>query len=331
MKKHLVIIDGHHLMYRAYWAIPRTMKNAKGEQTNTSFGMAGMLMQILKTEQPDSVLFCFDADEETFRKAEYADYKEGRASTPDDFYSQVPRAMQLVDAFGAKSVSGQKHEADDCACAYAKEAVKKGMRVTIVSGDRDLLQIVDEDVRVAVPHKGYQEAEYMGPGEVYKKYGITPAQVPAYKGLVGDSSDNLPGVKGIGPKAAAALIQEYGSIEAIYKNLSKIKESWRKKLEEGRESAFFCERMATLVCDLNLPVPLHDLVYENISVTPIVALFQELSFSLLSRRFESFLKTDYGAAHFSGEFSVQEGATKNPKLSHSKPSKGADETQLLLL
>ena len=300
-RKHLLIVDGHHLMYRAYWAIPRTMKNRKGEQTNTVFGVASMLMMMLKTEEPDSILFCFDADEDTFRHKEYAEYKAGRAETPDDFYIQIPRTLSLIDTFGIRSVSGNGYEADDFACSYARAAEKEGWRVTVVSGDRDLLQLASDAIRIAIPHKGYQAAEYLGPGEVLKKYGVTPAQIPDYKGLVGDSSDNLPGVKGIGPKAAESLMQEYGSIRSIYEHLGDIKPGWKSKLEEGKESAFFCARMAELKSDIDLPVPLSDLAFTDIHTAPILSLFSELEFSLVTRRFLSLLETPYGRARFASD------------------------------
>ncbi len=335
MKKHLVIVDGHHLMYRAYWAIPRTMKNAKGEQTNTSFGVASMLLMILATEQPDDLLFCFDADEDTFRHKEYAEYKAGRSATPDDFYIQIPRTLSMIDSFGIKSVSGGNVEADDFACAYAKAAEKNGQRVTIISGDRDLLQLCTEHVRVAIPHKGYQAAEYLGPAEVRKKYGVTPEQIPSYKGLVGDSSDNLPGVHGIGPKAAESLLQQFGSVSNVYENLSDIKPAWREKLETGREQAFFCERMATLISDIPLPVPLNDLAFSGIDPKPIVDTFSELGFTLVMRRFLSLLEKPYGQAHFL-PLPDSSHILMSPSFSGKKPAlalrqTAVDESQLTLL
>lgn len=296
--KHLVIIDGHHLLYRAYWAIPRTMRTSKGEQVNTVFGLASMLLLIIRTEQPDRILFCFDAGNETFRHTEYAEYKRGRQETPDDFYIQIPRARSVIDAFGIRSVEDANFEADDFACSYAREAERAGDRVTIISGDRDLFQLASPTIRIAIPHKGYQAAEYLGEKEVLAKYGVTPAQIPSYKGLVGDSSDNLHGVKGIGPKAAASLIQQYGSIEEIYKHLPDIKSSWRTKLEAGKEQAFFCERMALLKCDISPLVPLTDLEFHDVPSTPITRLFSELEFSFPAKRFHSLLQTPYGQNHF---------------------------------
>lgn len=330
--KHLLIVDGHHLLYRAYWAIPRTMKTSKGEQVNTVFGVASMLLMMLKTEQPDSILFCFDADEDTFRHKEYAEYKAGRSATPDDFYPQVPRALQLVDSFGIPSVSGGGFEADDFACTYARRAEEKGMRVTIVTGDRDLFQLASDRIKIAIPAKGYQMPEYMGPEEIFKKYGVTPAQISAYKGLVGDSSDNLPGVKGIGPKAAEALIQKYGTIESIYDHLSDIKPAWRVRLEAGKKDAFFCARMALLKSDIELPVPLQDLEFDKIHTKPIMETLHDFEFTLVARRFESLLASKYGQEHFfrdHTELAALQSAKKiDAAVLETEPKK---ESQLTLL
>lgn len=296
--KHLVIVDGHHLLYRAYWAIPRTMKTPEGEQVNTTFGVASMLLQILKTEEPDFLLFCFDADEKTFRHLEFADYKGGRAETPDDFYPQVPRALEFIDSFRIKSVSGNQMEADDYACTYARRAEEAGHRTTIVTGDRDLFQLSSKNIRIAIPHKGYQMPEYMGPDEVMKKYGVTPVQIPAYKGLVGDKSDNLVGVKGIGPVAAAALLQEHGTLESLYENLAAVKPSWRSKLEVGREQAFFCQRMALLKCDLDLPVPLSDLSFSQVDLDSVQRFLNTLHFHLVLKRLHSLATSPYGQRVF---------------------------------
>ncbi len=295
---HLVLIDGHHLMYRAYWAIPRTLKTKAGEQSNAVFGMASMLLSILKQEEPDKLLLCFDAGEETFRHQENETYKEGRVETPDDFYAQIPRIMQLVDAFGFAHISEGKYEADDFICAFAKIGKEEGMRVTIVSGDRDLFQLIDDKVRVAIPHKGYQQAEYLGPQEVIAKYGIRPDQVAAWKGLAGDSSDNLPGVMGIGPKTAATLLQDYDSLEGIYAHLEDIRPAVREKLEKDRDQAFFCERMAQLVCDMPLSLQLQDLSLTDLPTDTLVSFFQEMDFTLLLKRFQEVLKTSYGARIF---------------------------------
>ncbi|MDA1208631.1 MAG: hypothetical protein O2904_01200 [bacterium] len=307
--KHLVLIDGHHLMYRAYWAIPRTFKTRAGEQTNTSFGMASMLLNILRAEEPDNLVICFDEGDETFRHTEMETYKDGRAETPDDFYPQLPRVMQLIDTYGMSRVSDRKYEADDFLCAYARAGEQVGMRVTVITGDKDALQLATENIRVAIPHKGYQQTEYLGPKEIEVKYGIRPDQVASYKGLCGDSSDNLPGVLGIGPKTAAKLMQDFGSLEGVYANLGEIKSTVREKLERDREQAFFCERMALLIDDMPLPIALEETQYTNIAAQDLINFFVELEFTMLVRRFQAMLDTPYGATHFIAPDSVETAAT----------------------
>ncbi|MFH1444606.1 MAG: 5'-3' exonuclease H3TH domain-containing protein [Candidatus Peregrinibacteria bacterium] len=299
--KHLVLIDGHHLMYRAYWAIPRTLKTRSGEQTNTVFGVASMLLSILAKEEPDAFLFCFDEGDETFRHQEAVDYKAGRAETPDDFYVQIPRVHELIDMFAIPHVSDPKFEADDLLCAYARAAEKDGMRVTIVTGDRDALQLASEHIRVAIPHKGYQQAEYLGPKEIEAKYGVRPDQIASYKGLTGDQSDNLPGVKGIGPKNAAELLQKYDTLQGVYDHLEEIRPAVRAKLENDREQAFFCERMALLISDMPLPITVADLALERFPVEQILTFFRALEFTLLIKRFQSLLASPFGQLHSSPE------------------------------
>lgn len=306
-------------MYRAYWAIPRTMKTRSGEQTNAVFGMASMLMAILKQEEPEALAICFDAGEETFRHQEAETYKEGRAETPDDFYEQIPRIMQLVEAFGFKHISDGKYEADDFICAYATKGEEADMRVTVVSGDRDLFQLISDRVRVAIPHKGYQQAEYLGPDEVLAKYGIRPDQVPSWKGLAGDSSDNLPGVVGIGPKTASDLLQKYDTLEGIYQNIEDIRPAVREKLERDKEQAFFCERMARLVCDMPVPFSLEDLSLKDMDPQPFLDFCSEVEFTLLLKRFQSFLKTDYGRQVF-GDYDLDQAQASAKPQSQSQLS-----------
>lgn len=295
---HLVLIDGHHLMYRAFYAIPQSLKTKNGELTNVTYGVASMLIAILRQEQPTHMAFCFDAGEETFRHQENATYKDGRAETPDEFFTQIPRVMDFVDAFGIEHVSNPKYEADDFLCAYAKAGEKAGMKVTIVTGDRDALQLASELTRIAIPHKGYQEPEYLGPKEVEAKYGVRPDQIVSYKGLTGDSSDNLPGVGGIGPKGAATLLQQYGTLKGIYEHIEEIKPGVRAKLEKDKEQAFFCEHMAQLVCDFDLPKTIEELELKNLQTQSIIDFFLAIEFMTLSKRFQSLAASDYGREHF---------------------------------
>jgi DNA polymerase I len=292
--KHLVLIDGHHLMYRAYWAIPRALKTGSGEQVNAVFGVASMMLHILKIEQPDHLVVCFDAGEKTFRHQENETYKDGRAETPDDFYVQIPRIMQLVEAFGFRQVAHSNYEADDFLCAYSKAGEKEDMRVTIVTGDRDAFQLASDKTKVAIPHSGYLKAEYLGPAEIEAKYGVRPDQIVDYKGLTGDPSDNLPGVNGIGPVTAAKLLQDYQTLDGIYEHLAEIRPAVRAKLEADREQAYFCQHMAQLVCDFDLPVSLEEARIEGLPADGLIQFFREMEFTLLTRRLRDFLASPYG-------------------------------------
>lgn len=313
--KHLVLIDGHHLMHRAYWAIPRTLKTSSGEQVNTVFGVASMLLHILKIEKPDHCIVCFDEGGETFRHQENETYKDGRAETPDDFYVQIPRVFSLVEAFGFRQVSNPQYEADDFLCAYAKAGEKDGMRVTIVTGDRDAFQLATENIKIAIPHSGYLKAEYLGPAEIEAKYGVRPDQIVDYKGLVGDPSDNLRGVNGIGPVSASKLLQEYQTLDGIYEHLSEIRPTIRAKLEADRSQAYFCQHMAQLVCNFELPASLEEASVKELPADGLVQIFRELEFTLLTRRLRDLLLSPYGQEAFytvSEVFSDSVASTKGP-------------------
>ncbi len=281
-------------MYRAYWAIPRTLSTKAGEQVNAVFGFASMILTILRKEEPTHFLICFDEGEQTFRHQENATYKDGRAETPDDFYSQIPRIQEFVSVSGIQHNSHPGFEADDLLCTYARAAEKAGMRTTIVTGDRDAFQLATEKITIAIPHGGYQTTEYLGPKEILAKYGVRPDQIADYKGLTGDSSDNLPGVKGIGPKTAAQLLQEYDTLDALYEHLDAVKPAVRAKLEADRESAFFCRRMAVLIDTIPLVPPLEDIRLSTLPCNDILAFFRTLEFTMLTRRLLDLRATPYG-------------------------------------
>lgn len=294
-------------MYRAFYAIPATLKTVKGEQTNAVYGVASMLIALLNAEEPTHLLFCFDAGEETFRHKEHAEYKEGRAETPDEFYLQIPRILELIESFPIKHLSDPRYEADDLLCVYAKAGEAAGMRVTIVTGDRDAFQLATQKTRIAIPHKGYQAPEYLDAAGVLAKYGVRPDQVPSYKGLCGDASDNLPGVKGVGPKGASALLQKYETLKGVYDHLEEITGSTKKKLEADRDQAFFCERMATLVCNFPLAIPLDALALQGIRTSAAAAFFRNLEMNSLGKRLQSVCESPYGKRHFiwEGEATVR--------------------------
>src|SRR3989338_5726735 len=309
MKKKVLLLDVNHPTHRAHWAIQRSPGTSKGAQLNAVFGVVSMLLTMMMREKPDAIIACFDEGKETLRHKEHGEYKAGRQETPDDFYVQIPRVHQCLEAFAVPILSSPDYEADDLLGTLAVRGLKEGYSVIIVSGDRDLFQLPDGDIQVAVPNGGYSEPEYLDAKGVEKKLGVRPDQVPDYKGLVGDSSDNLKGVKGIGPKTAVKLLQTYGTIENLYEHLPEVQGSAKEKLMADRESAFFCKRMATLVTDIPLAIDLKEASERQANIDDVLRLFAELEFFTLRSRFRKFLAADpYAKKHFTGEivFDIEE-------------------------
>ncbi|HLC75873.1 MAG TPA: 5'-3' exonuclease H3TH domain-containing protein [Candidatus Peribacterales bacterium] len=302
MSKKLLLLDGNHLMHRAFWAIQRSLSTSKGEQTNTVFGVASMLLTMLQREKPDAIVACFDEGKETHRHKLHDAYKAGRQETPDDFYTQIPRVHQCFAAFSIPTVSNPEYEADDLIGTLALRGAKEGWEVIIVTGDRDLFQMANHAIRIAIPHKGYAEPEYLDANGVEGKLGVRPDQVPDYKGLVGDASDNLKGVKGIGPKSGEALLKKYGTLESVYEHLEDIQGTSRSKLESDRESAFFCRDMARLVTDAPIDLDLEPLAGKGTDLSSVERFFMEMEFYTLRSRLKKLVQSnEFMRTYLSGE------------------------------
>ncbi len=245
----LIIIDGNHLIHRAFYAIQNPLINSKGEQTNAVFGFAGMLMNIIEIERPKYIVMTFDENAPTFRHEAYKEYKGTRKKSPDELKAQIPRIHDLVRAFNMPIYSQAGYEADDLMGTLAVKAEKEGLRTYIVTADMDTFQLITDKTFVASPFKGYREAIIFDKDKVYKKHGIYPDKVIDYKALVGDPGDNIKGVNGIGPKGAIALLDEYKTLDEIYNNIDKIHGKTKERLINDRESAFFSRMLATIVTD----------------------------------------------------------------------------------
>lgn len=289
-------------MHRAFWAIQRNMSTSRGEQTNAVFGVTSMLLTILKREHPDAIIACFDDGSETFRHEAHDAYKAGRKETPDGFYTQIPKVKECLRAFAIPILSDRKYEADDLIGTLAVKGAAEGYEVIIVTGDKDLFQMADTNICISVPHKGYSAPEYIDANGVKEKLGVTPDQVPDYKGLMGDSSDNIKGVKGIGPKTAAKLIQAYGTIDELYKHIEEVEGGVRAKLENDRESAFFSRKLAIIIKDVQLNINIEDVLGIKANLEDIEKFFAEIEFYTLRARLNKMLNEDeFSRSFFSGE------------------------------
>jgi DNA polymerase-1 len=244
----LFLIDGHAIAYRSYFAfIKNPLTNSKGQNTSAVFGFTRVLMLIMKKFAPDYLAVAFDSGEETERHREYPDYKANRDEMPDDLSSQLPILFDLLEAFGVPVIMKPGFEADDIIATVAGEASDRGVDVKIVTGDKDLFQLLSEKVHIIRPSKGTSLDDEVGPEFLVEKYGLKPEQVVDLLALMGDSSDNIPGVRGIGEKTALKLLHEFGSLGGILGALERVKpEHVKRKIEEGRNDALLSRELVTL-------------------------------------------------------------------------------------
>jgi DNA polymerase-1 len=290
----LLLIDGHSLAFRSYFAFAKGrdggLRTKSGIPTSVSFGFLKALLEVMEMEQPQYVAIAFDLAEKTFRHEADQSYKEGRPETPEDFLPDLENLQKLLVALNLPVLTAPGYEADDIIGTLSRRASANGMRVKILSGDRDLFQLVDEAATVRVLYlatsygKGNQPPKEFGPEEVQAKLGITPAQIVDYKALCGDTSDNIPGVRGIGEKTAVKLLNTYGSLDQIYASLEQLKGAERKKLEEGRDSALHSQYMAQIHLDVPLEVDLEACKLQGFDEAALLPLLEELEFrSFLSK------------------------------------------------
>ena len=261
MKK-IILVDGNNLMFRSYYATAYTgnfMKNSKGDPTNALYGFVSMINKIIEEEKPEYMVVAFDIGK-NFRHEKYEQYKAGRIETPEELKVQMPRAKVLLDAMGIKHIEVENYEADDIIGTISKMAYDdKEFDALIVSSDKDLLQLINEEVEVKLlKTKGYIR---YNPDSFEADYGIKPIRMIDLKALMGDPSDNVPGVKGIGEKTALKLLQEYGTLENIYENINRIKGALHDKLVNDKENAFFSKDICTICLEVPIKEKLEDLKY----------------------------------------------------------------------
>ncbi|MBE3066163.1 MAG: DNA polymerase I, partial [Chloroflexi bacterium] len=278
----LYLIDGHALAYRMYFALTaggssQRWQTSTGEPTAGIFGFARELLRIFEQEKPDYLAVAFDTGK-TFRDTIYPEYKATRAKMPDDLRPQIERIRQMVDTFNIPRLEMEGFEADDVLGSAASWAAKQGLGVKIITGDRDLLQLVND--RTIVYLAG-DDQNYITPEDVLGKLHVRPEQVVDYKAIVGDKSDNIPGVPGVGEKTTENLISKYGTLDNIYAHLDEIEPRWRTKLEAGKASAYMSYKLAAIRTDLTVVIDLEQARTEAFEPAKVEALFRELEFRSL--------------------------------------------------
>ncbi len=285
--KRVILVDGNNLMFRSYYATAYSgniMKNSKGFPTNALYGFVSMMNKIINEEKPEYIAVAFDIGK-NFRKEKYDFYKEGRSATPDELKSQMPIARDILTAMGIKYLELAPYEADDIIGTLARMADEDPeVYATIVSSDRDLLQLISPVVDV----KLLKQKDYIryNPETFLLDWGIEPIKIIDLKALAGDSSDNIPGVKGIGDKTALKLLQEYGSLEGIYDNIENIKGKTREKLETDKENAFMSKEIATIYREVPLDIEFEGIKYLGTNEKELASIYEELEFYSLLKNFD---------------------------------------------
>ncbi|MHB1432569.1 MAG: 5'-3' exonuclease, partial [Streptosporangiaceae bacterium] len=281
----LLLLDGHSLAYRAFFALPvENFSTTTGQPTNAVYGFTAMLINVLRDEKPDHIAVAFDRSEPTFRHEQYVEYKANRRETPADFTGQLSLIYEVLDALGIPQLSASGYEADDVIATLATQAAANGMDVLIVTGDRDTLQLVNDSVTVLMTRRGISDMTRFTPAAVTEKYGLTPAQYPDFAALRGDPSDNLPGIPGVGEKTATKWITEFGSLDTLVDRVGEVKGKVGDSLREHLGSVLRNRQLTELDRAVPLPVGPPELVPRPWDREQIHQLFDTLQFRVLRDR-----------------------------------------------
>ena len=320
LENRLFLLDGSSLAYRAFFALPESITTRDGFPTNALHGLSQMLLKIVTEYRPASIVVAWDAREKTFRHEEFEAYKAQRPSMPDLLSRQWSLFPELMEAFGIVNLVKPGYEADDILGTLAEEAKRQGVGSIVVTGDRDAMQVVDDDIWVMSTGRGITDVKIYTPAAVLERFGVTPASIPDYIGLKGDTSDNIPGVPGVGEKTAAALLQQFGSIDALYERLGEVKsEKRRALLAEHEGSARLSKRLATMVLDVPLEEDLVALVARGGYVLPVErvdAVFEKYEFRTLRRRLREVAGSDAAARPAGAQAGSGMTAVPGARLAH---------------
>jgi DNA polymerase-1 len=290
-EKRLIIIDASSLLYRAFHALP-PLTNAKGQPTGAVYGFLLILFKAIKDVKANYVVACFDTKKPTFRHEQFTEYKAHRAPTPDGIIAQFPVIKEVLKSFNIPLFEQEGFEADDLIATIAKKYASDA-KVFIVSGDLDNLQLVDEHIRVYTPGKTIKETILYDTAKVVERFGVTPSQMNDFKALTGDTSDNVPGVPGVGKTTAADLIQTYGSLENLYAELATdtaiLKPKVKEALKQNKESAFMSLELVKTKKDMDIDFKIEACKFGGFDMQKVKTMFNELGFSSLIDRLNTII------------------------------------------
>jgi DNA polymerase-1 len=312
----LFLIDGHALAYRTYFALTRAGDPSRwitksGEPTAGTYGFVSVLLSLLEREKPEYLAVSFDTGR-TFRDDLFDEYKATREKMPEDLRLQIKRIREIITTFGIPILEAEGFEADDVLGTVARQAAAQDVHTIIVTGDRDLLQLASENVTIQLSGQKLSEAADYGPEQVRKRYGLEPGQLIDYKALVGDSSDNIPGVRGVGEKTATSLLQQFKNLDNIFANLDDVPARFRSKLEEGREDAYLSKKLGQIETEVPIEFNLEACRAQAYNRDEIADLFRELEFRTLLNR----IQTDAAGGEQQMSLFVSEGQTQQTRTVH---------------
>lgn len=280
-----IVIDGNSIASRAFYALP-LLSNSGGLHTNAVYGFTTMLLKLLEEHRPTHFLVAFDAGKVTFRHKDYQEYKGGRQKTPPELSEQFPLIKELLEAFGIRQFELAGYEADDIIGTLTRQADADGMDVLVVTGDKDMLQLSSERVTVAITRKGISETEIFDPKHIQETYGLVPMQIIDLKGLMGDSSDNIPGIPGVGEKTALKLLHQYGSVESVLEHADELTGKMKEKVKAHADDARMSKELATIFREVPMETAWESMAYDSYDKTKLGGMFRKLEFKSLLEKMD---------------------------------------------
>lgn len=310
MKNKLILIDGNNIAYRAFYALPQTIATSSGTITNAVYGFVTMVLKLIDEQKPDNIIAAFDSKAPTFRHELFKEYKAQRAKMPDELISQFPLIKEVLETMNIKCIEAEGYEADDIIATLATKLTQEFDEVLVVSGDKDILQLVGSNIKVMALKKGITDTITYDKDGVIEKLGVAPDKIKDLLALMGDSSDNIPGIKGIGPKSAGELVNKYGSIVEIYDHIDDIRsEKVKNLLAANKENAFDCRKLTELVTNLNLNIgELLGKKLDEVNLNDVEKIFESLEFRTLKERIKkiSIYSSQVKSLKFQGSQSNQD-------------------------